>query len=74
MKQTREPSKATVMTRVFAVETVARVLSLARTTAKVLEDRDLLAALERIDALLFHEATSFLKLPFMPRGRRRRKK
>lgn len=64
-------SKAEIMGRTFAVQTVAQVLSLAMTTAKALEDDDLLTALERIDALLFHEAVNFLHLPL---ARRKRKK
>lgn len=57
--------------RAFVIEAVARVLSLARTQANVMEDDDLLAVLERADALLFHEATHFLKIPYRPRQKRR---
>lgn len=62
----RRARQQTLM-RSFTVEAVARILSLARAQALVMEDEDLYAVFERLDALLFHEARHFLKLPYLPR-------
>lgn len=69
-----KPSKVDMAVRTFACQTVAQVMAMAMNTARVVEDADLMASLERVDALLYHEAVNFLKLPLMPRRKVRRKK
>jgi hypothetical protein len=64
-KATGRLARQQKLMRAFTVETVARVLSLGRTQALVMDDEDLYAVFERMDALLFHEARNFLKLPYV---------
>jgi len=70
-KKTTKPVKGETMVRVFAMQTVAQVLALAINTARIAEDNDLIASLERVDALHYHEARNFLGLPLGQRKRRR---
>jgi len=70
-KKTTKPVKGETMVRVFAMQTVAQVLALAINTARIAEDDDLIASLERVDALHYHEAKTFLGLPLGARKRRR---
>ena len=72
MKKKTKTSKADEMVRVFAMQTVAQVLALAINTAKITGDADLIASLERVDALHYHEAKNFLGLPLERRKRSRR--
>lgn len=70
MKKKTKTTKGELVIRTFAMQTVAQVLALAINTAKIAEDDDLIASLERVDALHYHEARNFLGLPL---GQRRRK-
>lgn len=72
-KMTARATRERDALRAFTVEAVARVLALARTQALVMEDDDMHAVFERMDSLLFHEARNFLKLPYLPRRKRRRR-
>jgi hypothetical protein len=60
--------------RMYVVDGLASALAIALSLVHHIGDEDLRASLERIDALLFHEATSFLKLPYVSRERRSRKR
>jgi cyanophycinase-like exopeptidase len=72
MKKTKKKQgRGETMVRVFAMQTVAQVLALAINTARVADDDDLIASLERVDALHYHEAKNFLGLPLGARKRRR---
>ena len=62
--------------RMYIVDGIASALAIALSLVHHIGDEDLRASLERVDALLFHEATSFLKLPYAspcrrPRGRKK---
>jgi len=70
-KTTTKQGKGETMVRVFAMQTVAQVLALAINTARVADDDELIASLERVDALHYHEAKNFLGLPLGQRKRRR---
>ncbi len=76
MKKTTKKTvgRAQLMVRAFAMQTVAQVLALAINTARATDDADLIASLERVDALHYHEARNFLGLPLEPRRTRRKRK
>lgn len=53
--------KETRLHRGELMHTVHRVIVLALMSADAVDDLDLIASLERLDALAFHETTNFLK-------------
>lgn len=57
--------------RLFAIDTVSQTLGLGHIWAKVNNDHELAATLDRVDTLLHHEAINFLKLPYSMKRRRR---
>src|SRR5574341_224499 len=61
-------NKLVERTRMFVVEAVAGAIALGHAAAVAADDAELVATLERLDALVYHEATTFLKLPYTGRA------